>query len=248
MAKSNSQFCTEYWEKLGYAPIEAANRVLGVQHKIHETRDNVKMAKNLSLYYKNPNNTDKIAAANKKISKALKSKNMTHSPIFKEYWLSKGHSEEEAKQLVFETRYETQDGNNRFTSKIEVKFLNDLSVFLNLDINRGKFVTINDSVYCIDGALSINDHKIAIEFNGTNPHLDPRFHCEKSKTPWGDSWHTKKTSDAAKIKNLINHYGSVLIIWEYDYLNRREVLFKQIKGIINEKNKKNNKAWDSSSI
>lgn len=182
--------------------------------------------------------------ADQKIKSTLLSKNMTHSPIFINYWLARGCNEQQARLKVIETKYLKEDRRVPlyYVSKIQRQFLCELEEFLGITLEKSKYVNINSHVYCVDSKYK----NYIIQFNGTRPHLDNRFYDKTSKTPWGKTFLAKKKEDKEKIKNLSSKY-IVIIIWEYDYNNYHQLVFNKIREIINENNPKN-KYWSSASF
>ena len=129
------------------------------------------------------------------------------------------------------------------TSKLETKCLDELQEYLNIKINRQKWVQIKEFVFCQDGRYK----NIVFEFNGTNFHLDDRFHDENSKTPYGKDYKTVKDHDKLKLDSYKKKGYNTIVIWEYDYKKNKELLFENIKQLLNSTfiNGKSN-LWDSS--
>lgn len=92
-----------------------------------------------------------------------------------------------------------------------------------------------DKKYKID--ILIKDKNIAIEFNGTYWHCDPRFYKE-------DYINKKKNLTAKQIweydnrrKEFLEKIGyKVLTIWEYDFKLDKEKVIKNIMELLDEEN------------
>lgn len=240
--RPRNRLCIEHWLKKGFSEEEARIKILEIQHNIHKTRNNENISINNKKYWvKLHKDTEKYNIYINKISVSNKKHNRTHSPVFKEYWLKKGFSEEESIIKRDEVRCVKNNGNN--SSKIEERFFNEFAQFSNLSIIRNKFLTSNKYNICPDGRYK----NFIIEFNGTMPHLDKRFYDKSSKTLWGKTFEQKHNADDLRIANLLYNYN-VYIVWEYDYLNNKEKVFKDLFERISNETCKNGKYWSSDSL
>ena len=232
----------EYWIERGYNEDEAIINIKKEQkrrfsHLTHKDYSNaaIKRSENLKLNdkkYKEYLNTLSIS----------NNDNIFKSPIFKEFWVNKGFSEEESKRKVRDIKFINQDG-NRLSSKIEIKCIKELEKYLNIKIETGKFRYIENKYFCYDGKYK----NFIIEFNGTHFHLDERFYNVDDKTPYGKLFEQKHNEDQEKINKTLTKYN-VIIIWEHDYLNKKEIIFNNIKQFIKNENNKKGKYWNSASI
>ena len=240
--KSNNVLRKEHWLNLGYNETEAIEQIKLQQYNRfkHLSKDDYSKASiKASITLRKDKN--KFEETKNKLSIANK-KNIYVSPVFKEYWIKQGYSIEEARKKVLDTKYISRDGTS-LSSKVEVKCLDELGKYLNLKLEYSKFRYIDNQYFCFDAKYN----NFIIEFNGTNPHLDERFHNESSQTPWGESFSFKKEKDNNKINKTLSKYN-VIIIWEYDYLNNKDKVFNEIKKFINNETSKKGKYWDSTSI
>lgn len=226
--KRSSRFSTVFWVERGYSEEEARNKVLEIEHEIHRTRKKGKYTK-VKLTEK------QLAWASYKAKQLVKS---GFSPIHKEYWIKRGYNEEDAKIEAYKVR----SNNNAVCSKLETKFLDTLESVLNIKFERNHYLTINGSGVIPDGKYG----KYIIEFNGTNPHCDPRFYSENDINGFGciatDIW----LKDAKKIDKYRSKDYTVFIVWEHDANKHTNEICKMIKETMeNEVSIKGN-VWDSS--
>ena len=243
-SRKQNRFCKEYWISKGYSEEEAIEKAKNANQN---TTKDIPYKKRLDAYKKGRKNitpTDKKKTA-KKISKALRKKKNTHSPIFKQYWIAKGYSEEDAKKQASITRM-SSNGNLSRASKIETRFFDELEKFLEtVKFIRQKWVRIDNINYCQDGRYK----NIVIEFNGTNFHMDERFFTAIDYNPMGIKFASVKQKDASKIKAYLSKQYNIIEVWEYDFLNYKDELFIKIREIINdEKSSKTGSYWSSASV
>ena len=199
-----------------------------IEHEIHRTRKKGKYTK-VKLTEK------QLAWASYKAKQLVKS---GFSPIHKEYWIKRGYNEEDAKIEAYKVR----SNNNAVCSKLETKFLDTFESVLNIKFERNHYLTINGSGVIPDGKYG----KYIIEFNGTNPHCDPRFYSENDINGFGciatDIW----LKDAKKIDKYRSKDYTVFIVWEHDANKHTNEICKMIKETMeNEVSIKGN-VWDSS--
>lgn len=178
------------------------------------------------------------AIINGKKQSKNKGKAQLNNKTHKIYWLNKGYTEEEAIKKVLNIKQNNIHG----ASKIEIKCLNELSEYLNIDIIRNKYIRYNNKNYAPDGRYK----NFLIEFNGTNTHMDKRFYKEGDINCFKKLYEDIHTQDNERYLQLSNKYY-IIIIWEYDYKCNKDNVFNKIKEIINE-NIENRGLWDSSSI
>lgn len=240
LSRDKNILCIEYWTAKGFSKEESKKEIQKEQQKRNTPESIKKMIHTQKKNNQTPERKSKIKKQAKEHSKRMKAKGKTHSPIFKEYWVAQGLSNEEAKDKVIEVKYKNKYGN--YGSKIEDTFFDKLEKCCKIKFERNKFITIKRNVYCPDGKYE----NIIVEFNGTNPHLDDRFHDSDSKTPWGKSFEQKHNEDDKKITNLKTKY-SVFVIWEYDFLNKETELLEILTEKMHEISKER-KYWDSSCL
>lgn len=244
--KSYTKTCKEYWIANGYTQEEAI--IKAKQHNRNMTK-NISRETRSKATHKYLNNMTqqqklKYDQKNKQHSQRMKAKNKTHSPIFLQYWINKGYTQQQAKIQVQNIKFgDRKDG---FASKIQNKCFIQLQQFLHIQLKLQKWITINKSNYCIDAKYN----NFVFQFNGTNFHLDPRFYNESSHNPKGVSYNDVKQKDNKKINDYKNKHFNIIIIWEYDYINNKEKLFEYIKKEIQNEQNCNAKDlyWDSSCI
>jgi len=236
--RTNNKLCIEHYIKKGFTEEYAKNKILELQHSLHKNRDmsNMKIRQKETI---NKKTKEELSSTYKKISDANKN-NINKSPIFYQYWLNKGMSLKDAKFEAHKTK--CLNSNNIVGSKVEEKFMNELSLNLNDIILRNKYVTVNKNIFCPDGKYK----NFVIEFNGTNIHLDDRFHNKDSKNPYGVSFIDKHARDEFKTNTYLTKYN-VIVVWEYDYNNKIDLINKIIKILKNETNKQNT-YWDSKNL
>ena len=245
--RRSNKLCKEFWLKRGFSEEESILKINEEQHKkLDYKKSSEKAAKTRKANNSKLTKEEKsIKAKNSNGKTYEKFKNKTHSPIFIEYWLNLGYNIEDAKIKLQECKYYNSKSNN--SSKIERKCLDELSQYLNINIEYGKYVTIDKNVFSPDGKYD----NIIFEFNGSNIHLDDRFYDKLSINCYSRSYDTVKERDNFKLSCYHKKYTTI-IIWEYDYKNDKEKLFKEIKNFLtqikNYENKENRRSWDSSSL
>ena len=242
--KKQNWFCKEYWIAKGYSEEVAIQLAKDANRN---TTKNISYETRLDAYKKGRKNItdyDKKKTA-KKISNALRKKKNTHSPIFKEYWIVKGYSEEDAKKQASITRM-SSNGSLALASKIETRFFDELENYLKtVKFIRQKWERINNVNYCQDGRYK----NIVIEFNGTNFHMDERFFNKDDLNPMGATFIEVKQKDANKVNAYLSKKYNIIEVWEYDFLNYKNELFLKIKEVIDdEKNSKTGSYWSSAGI
>jgi hypothetical protein len=238
----NNVLRIEYWLHRGFTKEECLIKIKEEQRKRfgHLTKENyhelrIKGCETLKK--------DEIAY-NKWIEKLviIGYENVYNSPIFIEYWLNKGFSKEISKRKVLETKFEFRSG-KYISSKIEIKCLYELELFLGRKIKNGSFRYIDGQYFCYDGKYD----NFIFEFNGTHFHLDKRFYDKNDKTCYNKTFKEVKKADGIKREKTLKKYN-LIIIWEHDYLNNKDLIFKQIKKFIKNETNKKGKYWDSSGI
>lgn len=241
--RNNNILCKEYWIDRGYSEHDANIEIKKIQYARHKKIDYDLIGKKNSLFYKSDIGKSVVKKMKKKVSDKLKSKNKTHSPIFVEYWLAKGYSEEDAKNEVKNVKFNnTKKLSN--SSKIENKFFDELHNNINLVFNRQNYITIDGVVLCPDGKYE----DIIIEFNGTSVHLDKRFYNETSMDPWGRDYTTVWDKNVLKEKLYIKKNYFYIVVWENDYKKHKIELFNVIKEKIKNADSFKGTVWDSSSV
>lgn len=242
----------EYWKQRGYSDKESIE--LSKQCKTIKNRGTIKYwllkgfsredaIKNANLYNRSKNKRyieywmRKGYTKNQAIILSKEQK-----PSCKEYWLKRGYSESISKNKAKYCRCPCNSIKVR-SSKIETKCFDELSEYLKIKISRQHWTNINGMVFCQDGRYK----NIVFEFNGTNFHLDDRFHDENSKSPYGKDYKTVKEHDKLKLDSYKNKGYNTIIIWEHDYKKNKKLLFENIKQLFNSNfiNGKSN-SWDSS--
>lgn len=243
-SNENNILRKEFWIKKGYSEKVSLQKIKEEQFKRfnYDSDFSEKVSKGKKLYYKNLTDEEKDKWEKIYIKHSQKMKrDLSFSPIFEDYWIKRGYSKENSKIKSLEARYVNP---KNYSSNIEKKCIKEIEDFLKIDIQKNKYVMILSNVFVVDGKFE----NLIIEFNGTNSHLDSRFYDDKSFTPWGKSFSQKHKEDENRNLIILSKYN-LLIIWEYDYLNRKELILKNIKKIYDEiKNRKSGKMWNSSSF
>lgn len=226
--RKSARFSTVFWTERGYSEEEAKNKVLEIQHEIHRTRKKAVRPK-IEV-------SDKQRAWHSYRCKQLTKAGF--SPIHKEYWIKRGYTEEEAKKEAYKVR----SNNNAVHSKLEIKFLDTLESVLNIKFERNHYLTINGSGIIPDGKYG----KYIIEFNGTNPHCDPRFFSENDINGFGNIATDIWLKDAKKLDRYRSKDYTVFIIWEHDANKHTDEICKMIKEIMENEISIEGNVWDSS--
>ena len=234
-SRDQNRLCVEFWVKRGFDKIESKEKILEEQHKMHNVRDNEKLAASLRKFYQDETEESRI----KRISKAKlngKKLDKARSPIFKEYWMKRGFSINESRCKILSIKH-----NGTSASNIENNFFKAFENFSGIEFERNKYLVMEGNIIIPDGIYK----NLIIEFNGTNVHLDPRFKKEFNTNPWGRSYKDVRDRDNLKKELYLQNYN-FLVVWEYDYNNNKN-LFSKIEEIVNEGCKKG-KYWDSSCL
>ncbi len=239
---------TEFWMSRGYTEEEAISEVKKVQHNRFDYFSSIKkgVATRLHNWYELSTSERSLIrrATHHNLYDKLRAK--THSPIFIQYWLSRGFDEKDSRSNMIKTKH-VINPTGRYSSKIENRCFEELGNFLGVSFDAGH-LTINDNHYIPDRIYGDN----IFEFNGTRPHLDGRFHKLGDVNPWGSSFETIKTYDKNKISNYLTKYN-VYVIWEHDFKNNKDLVFNSIKNNLfvgnNDKEYKESRVlWDSSCL
>ena len=239
---NSSRYCIQYWINKGFSEEDAKNKVLDEQHYIHSIRDTEKMAMNEKLFWKT--NPDIKKMMSEKSSKTMKAKDKSFSPIFKEYWMKQGYSEEDARREAKKVRCPKNEYNCS-VSKVENNFFDEFCSFPGVNYIRNQYIKINDNLFSPDGRYN---RDYIIEFNGTNTHLDSRFYTVNDLSFTGRSFEYTHNYDNMKYNCFIENGYSVYVVWEYDYKNHKDELFKLLKEDIENEGYKERKLWDSASF
>lgn len=235
----NRPICKEYWMNKGFTEEESIekakecnrNKTKDIPFEVR-SRASKKAAKSLT--------EEQRKEINMKLSNKMKSKNRSFSPCFKEYWIKKGYNEEDARLKSWEIKWANRKGDNR-ASKIEKRFFDEFEQATNIQITRQKWVTIDKKFYCQDGRYE----NIVFEFNGTNYHLDPRVHTQDDTDPHGRTYEFVHTRDNNRIEKFKTKGYNVIVIWELDFKQNKDVLFNQLKNVLCEFKCGSSKYWDS---
>lgn len=235
--------CKEYWTHRGFKDDEEIKKLIQNQQRKHFDYEKTikKSSETKKEKWKTLTKEEKSIYNRKKFSAMYeRHKKKEHSPIFINFWLKRGFTEEEAKIKVRETKFVYN--NNTISSKIENQCFSELEVFLDIKFDSTHFLSFPKNNYLPDRKYK----DFLFEFNGTYVHLDNRFYDETSLNPFGVSFNERKDRDDKKIKQYLIKYN-VIVIWEYDFKNHKQELFNLIKNFIDE-NCQNRRLWESSSI
>ena len=225
--RRKNQLTKEYWIEKGFDDKSAKEQIIKFQCHIRDIRDKAKLSNSLKKAFSLKSDLEK-SLINSKISISNKS-NIFKSPIFKEYWINEGYSEEEAKRLAYLNKTPSKGyGNN--SSKIERECLDWLESSFNIYLDRQIFRTINGNNYSFDGKID----QLIIEFNGTNVHLDPRVYNKDDISFRNIPREIVKDHDIKKYLDILSKY-SLCVIWEKDYReNKEQIINKSLKFLIND--------------
>lgn len=125
-------------------------------------------------------------------------------------------------------------------SRQQSYFFNELQLLIDDKITFGQnnefIVSINDKEYYkLDGY--IKSKNIVIEYNGDFWHANPLIYEANSlinypgKSKYAKDVWNKDKERMQQIKHILN--CKIIVVWENDYLNNKEKLFKNILGEIN---------------
>jgi hypothetical protein len=217
--------------KRGYSEDEIKNI------KAKHANNSIISLENLILRYGNEDGTARY--------EKWKSESRQRSHRTIEFWIAKGYTEEQAKQMVSElqttssldrliSKYGEELGKQKYheinlrktkhlgtfknsISKLEINFFNELSKLLILDLDKGRTckLVINNNIYFCD-YVDMSKNKI-IEINGTFWHMKPSLYQSTDVNKV-----SKKTAseiwenDKQRMSNLESNGFKVLVIWEDD--------------------------------
>ena len=244
--RSFNRFTKEYWISKGYSENEAIEQARFVNaQNTKNIPKHVRAEATRKAYGKL--SQEQKNQIHKDHSDYMKKDGKKKSPCFKEYWISKGYSDADAKKQSYLTRLGTRQDSGKLASKIETKCFNELSQYLNIEIIRQKWVTINNTAYCQDGRYK----NIVFEFNGTRFHLDSRFYNESAVDPFNRTYEEVHNKDNRKKEAYLQKQYNIIVIWEYDYLNHKEKLFNEIERLIRtyvNESQNSGSYWSSASL
>ena len=235
----NRPLCKEYWMNKGFTEEESIEKAK--EYNRNKTKDipfEVRSKASKKAAKKITENQRK--EINAKLSNKMKNKDKSFSPCFKEYWIKRGYSEKDAKIKSQEVKCSSNNGSYR-ASKIEKIFFDEFEQATNIQITRQKWVTIDKKFYCQDGRYE----NIVFEFNGTNYHLDPRVHTQGDTDPHGRTYEFVHTRDSNRIEKFKTKGYNVIVIWERDFKQNKDVLFNQLKNVLCDFKCGSSKYWDS---
>lgn len=245
----NCNFCNKefvrYRKRGGFCSQSCASK-MHIQTGTYDNwrlRTNDKQGKDLNCiicndkYYAEPHELEtKKLCGSKDCKKSYMSKHMLHNNP------SKGiKAKQEWKDKQKETLLKKYGVSNAYMlakhstlSKPQKEISDEISKNTNYTIFTDFGLEKEDKKYKID--ILIQERKLAIEFNGTYWHCDPRFYKE-------DYLNKKKLLTAKQIwdydnkrKQFLEKIGyKVLTIWEYDFKLDKQKVINKIMELINEK-------------
>jgi len=230
--RRSSIWTTEYWIAKGYTEQDAINKVSELQSNNSRKRDYTESASTLSIQHWINKGYSEMQAKSK-IS-AIQSKLSEHSSKFE----GKRHSLEARRKISSAmSNYIYKVGKSKWVSHfdnydgLEFRSTDEIEIYEYIRRNISDDATANEFIGDYNVDILLND-KI-IEYFGDY------WHCHESLFEDADIHpHIQKKAldvrkyDETKINYLLDNGYRVMVFWEHDYRQNKEMVFSKIKEFL----------------